>query len=296
MKGSQLTRSQTGKNLSSEEVQRALNDWMDKIEQQVNSIEEIVYKNITTKTEEGKKSDLYHQINSAKQIAIGAEQLANRLTDDALAGQEELRRQIQEMDFKINEIFSFMGESEEGRSQNNGIKSSQRTPSKMMHQSLSRMQSIEQQLLDFEKRVNSRMADSVESLGQIITEYANKYNRLNERVAVIETGKPRLKRNVNSNNNTQSTFNKPISAKPSRPTSNRSLGIKQQAPQRIADDKYNWPLKKDENFARNSFEDLLVNHEPLQPELKASDLGSNTNRIRGSKSREDSPSPRSAFK
>lgn len=125
------------------------------------------------------------------------------------------------MDFKINEIFSFMGESEEGKSQNNGIKSSQRTPSKMMQQSLSRMQSMEQQFMEFEQRINLRLADSVESLGLIITEYANKYNRLNERLTIIETGKPKIKRNVASNmvtnsQQSQTTLKKPNSTKQSR--------------------------------------------------------------------------------
>lgn len=107
-------------------------------------------------------------MNSIKSTALGAEQLANRLTDDALAGQEDLRRQIQSLDFKITEIYAYLSE-EEGASQNTGlvggsILKNSKTPKQLRH-SLGGITSFEKQLADLEQRVNSRMADSVESLG-----------------------------------------------------------------------------------------------------------------------------------
>jgi hypothetical protein len=43
--------SKSGKGIGNEDIQKALNEWMDKIELQVNSVEEVVYKNVIQKTD-----------------------------------------------------------------------------------------------------------------------------------------------------------------------------------------------------------------------------------------------------
>jgi len=44
-----------------------------------------------------------------------------------------------------------------------------------------------------EDRLTRRMADSVESLGEIIHEYANKYQELNEKVKALQAKGPVIK-------------------------------------------------------------------------------------------------------
>lgn len=82
--------------MSNEEIQNALNDWMDKIEKQINEVEDTVGSMPDTRTIEVRmkdfQNDIVTHVNSIQQTAVGAEQLANRLTDDALAGQEDLRK------------------------------------------------------------------------------------------------------------------------------------------------------------------------------------------------------------
>ena len=46
-------------------------------------------------------------------MAIGAEKLANRLVDDALAAQESMREQVNQHEFRITEIFSYIAQSDE---------------------------------------------------------------------------------------------------------------------------------------------------------------------------------------
>ena len=82
--------------------------------------------------------------------------------------------------------------SEEEKSQNNTHRlqgSAQPTPSKRFQNSVRKMQEFNRQLEDLEVRFSGRLADSVESLGQIIKEYASKYQEINERVMVLESTK-----------------------------------------------------------------------------------------------------------
>lgn len=81
-----------------EDVQSTLNEWMDKVEQQVNTIEENLYmranKADLTRVEVRIKKleeESINEIASVKAMATGAEQLASRMVDDAMAGQEDLR-------------------------------------------------------------------------------------------------------------------------------------------------------------------------------------------------------------
>ena len=45
-------------------------------------------------------------------VGKGAEQLATRLADDAMAGLEELRNQVTEQEFRISELFSYIGQTD----------------------------------------------------------------------------------------------------------------------------------------------------------------------------------------
>ena len=76
-----------------EDVQHTLNEWMDKVEQQVNTIEENLYlranKSDLTRVEAKLKKleeESINEIASTKAIANGAEQLATRMVDDVMAG------------------------------------------------------------------------------------------------------------------------------------------------------------------------------------------------------------------
>ena len=49
------------------------------------------------------------EFQGVKMVGKGAEQLATRLADDAMAGLEELRNQVTEQEFRISELFSYIG-------------------------------------------------------------------------------------------------------------------------------------------------------------------------------------------
>ena len=76
------------------------------------------------------------KVETAKQVAQGAEKLATRLADDALAGQEDIRQQVQQQEFRITEILTCIAQSDQEESQANKDlksasrpdKSAQRTP------------------------------------------------------------------------------------------------------------------------------------------------------------------------
>jgi hypothetical protein len=169
---------------------------MDKIENQVNVIEDLVYnrahKQDITALEKrlvDNEGELANQIANIKNVAQGAEQLANRMVDDALAGQEELMKQIQTHEFRISEIYSYIAESEEESqlATSKRLKNSTRTPKKDLKVSgFGMLPNIEKQLESLEERITRRMAESVESLGDIITDQAKKLDHLFDRVMKLE--------------------------------------------------------------------------------------------------------------
>jgi hypothetical protein len=79
-------------------MESALNDWLEKVEEQVNSIEDklqdkatifdIQQLDLKLQTE---VRDRQYATDQIVQIAQNAEKICNRLTDDALASVEELR-------------------------------------------------------------------------------------------------------------------------------------------------------------------------------------------------------------
>ena len=64
-----------------------MNDWMKKIEGQINNVEDKIY---NKKDIEKRMKNLETEVSKAKTIAISSEKLANRLVDDVMAGQEEI--------------------------------------------------------------------------------------------------------------------------------------------------------------------------------------------------------------
>lgn len=65
-----------------------MNEWMGKIEVQINGIEDKVY---DKKSVDKRMKNLEAMVDKAKTIAISSEKLANRLVDDVMAGQEEIQ-------------------------------------------------------------------------------------------------------------------------------------------------------------------------------------------------------------
>lgn len=80
------------------------NEWNDFFEKQLQSLEE----HIVAKDQklDQRMSKLEFDLHQARTVAINAEQLAARLAEDALSGQEEMRRKIQTFDFRLNEMLS----------------------------------------------------------------------------------------------------------------------------------------------------------------------------------------------
>ena len=68
-----------------------MNDWIKKIECQINNVEDKIY---NKKDIEKRMKNLETEVSKAKTIAISSEKLANRLVDDVMAGQEEIQAQI----------------------------------------------------------------------------------------------------------------------------------------------------------------------------------------------------------
>ena len=56
--------------------------------------------------------DLEEEVRQAKNMAVGAEKLASRFADDALAGQEQLASQMQQQDIRLNEVLAHLAQSE----------------------------------------------------------------------------------------------------------------------------------------------------------------------------------------
>ena len=72
---------------SDKDLEEAMNDWMRKIEGQINSVEDKIY---SRKEIEKRMKNIEAQVGQAKTVASSSEKLANRLVDDVMAGQEEI--------------------------------------------------------------------------------------------------------------------------------------------------------------------------------------------------------------
>ena len=87
---------------------------------------------------------------------------------------------MNDLQFRVNEIYSYIQQSDEESqrklSASKGLKASaNRTPPKLGRSIGASGPNIDIQLEALEDRMARRMAESVESLGEIIKEYANKY-------------------------------------------------------------------------------------------------------------------------
>ena len=68
---------------SDKDLEEAMNDWMKKIEGQINSVEDKIY---SRKEIEKRMKNIETQVGQAKTVASSSEKLANRLVDDVMAG------------------------------------------------------------------------------------------------------------------------------------------------------------------------------------------------------------------
>ena len=73
---------------SEKDLEEAMNDWMRKIELQINGVEDKIY---SKKEIEKRIKNVEDQVSQAKTVASSSEKLANRLVDDVMAGQEEIQ-------------------------------------------------------------------------------------------------------------------------------------------------------------------------------------------------------------
>ena len=151
-----------------------MNEWLEKMEVQINEMEERIEER-ACKDELAAfeirlrrlDEEMQQKIEAANQVAQGAEKLATRLADDSLAGQEDIRQQIQQQEFRITEILTCIAQSDQEESQ---AKQDQKSASRLAKSGLTTPKNLKQSLIDkqwdnqlqaVEDRVTRRIADSV---------------------------------------------------------------------------------------------------------------------------------------
>jgi len=98
----------------------AINEWIDSLEVQVNGIENKIYERaykedlaaLEIKMASFEK-DVEDKLQGCQEAISATEKLANRFADDSMAGQEEIRTTLQQQDFRISEIFTYISQADD---------------------------------------------------------------------------------------------------------------------------------------------------------------------------------------
>ena len=192
-------------------MESALNDWLERVEEQVNNFEtekasafDLQQLEMKLQTEVRDRQNSTDQI---LQIAQNAEKICNRLTDDALAAVEEVRHRQSDGDERTAQMVRYLEDKIRILERGGNFGEASPDTFKLTSGDTFRTQGPQQNdMVQLETKISKRMSESIESLADIIKDYARKYRRLTERVGDVEVklfgaareDKPRKTKKMNS--------------------------------------------------------------------------------------------------
>lgn len=188
-----------GAGANAKKMEQALNEWLQRVEEQVNSFDTEKASLFDLQQLELKLSNEVRERSRATdqvvQIAQNAERIATRLADDTLASVEEVQRRMAELEERQSQMSRYL-ETKIQQAHNSVSVGSVALVDSVGKQldagDTFRSHNISHsdfavQLKMLDDKLSKRMADSVEQLAEILKEQARKQRRINDRVGEIES-------------------------------------------------------------------------------------------------------------
>ena len=159
-----------------EAIQKAVNTWTTQVEEQINLINDDVQQKVNQADFESIQND----IKVIEQRASNTEKLTARLGEDIYDSIDSNNKKINQFELKFNELQEWVDELSSGKQIN--ITAKDNSDETKKHQYITRAD-----LMDFERKLNRKILDSLEQTNSIMKKIKGKYKNLSKRVKRMQS-------------------------------------------------------------------------------------------------------------